>query len=308
MSSLSLNLLGCFGAHLESHPIENPGVKAQALLIYLAVEQHPQRREHLLTLLWPGMPEKSARHNLSQAIYALRQELPESPALAGDELIPWLFTDRQTVQLNPAIQIEVDLHQMDRLLQSTRVHDHLDLADCDACIQSLEQAASLYRGDFLGDFYLEDSLEFEHWAQAIRENYRRKTLDTLETLTTIYIDQKAYEEARAFAQRQLEIDNLRESAYRQLMEILARSDQRVEALSLYESCRQLLNDELGMAPTARTIALYDNIRAGTLGLEAPKEQDVRGYQLKEKIGAGTYGVIYRAIQTTVSREVAVKII
>ena len=46
MPSLHLNLFGSFDAHLDGHPMNNPGIKAQALLIYLAVEQRPQRREY----------------------------------------------------------------------------------------------------------------------------------------------------------------------------------------------------------------------------------------------------------------------
>jgi DNA-binding SARP family transcriptional activator len=73
MPSLSINLFGAFSAFIDEQPIENLGIKSQALLIYLAVERdHPHRRDSLFTLLWPGMPEKSARHNLNQAVYALR--------------------------------------------------------------------------------------------------------------------------------------------------------------------------------------------------------------------------------------------
>lgn len=35
---------------------------------------------------------------------------------------------------------------------------------------------------------------------------------------------------------------------------------------------------------------------------------VKGYELMERVGAGGFGAVYRAYQTTVGREVAVKII
>src|SRR5262245_26485757 len=37
-------------------------------------------------------------------------------------------------------------------------------------------------------------------------------------------------------------------------------------------------------------------------------QNVKGYELRERIGAGGFGAVYRAYQTTVGREVAMKII
>jgi WD40 repeat protein/serine/threonine protein kinase len=43
-------------------------------------------------------------------------------------------------------------------------------------------------------------------------------------------------------------------------------------------------------------------------LQEPIEQTVKGYQLREQIGEGGYGVVYRATQPLVGREVAVKII
>ena len=268
MSPLSLHLLGPFEAHLDSIPLQDlRSSRAQALLIYLTVERaSTHRREHLCTLLWPGMPEKSARHNLSQTLYTLRQAIPD-----GDPPIPLLLVNRQIVQLNPATQVQIDLHQMDRLLQSTRTHDHLILADCKQCIHSLEAAAALYRGDFLSDFYLEDSNEFEDWAQANQETYRRKALETLDTLTTIATGQKGYVKARSYAQRQLEIDNLRESAYRQLMEILARSGHRTEALRQYQVCAQILASELDTTPSQQTKDLFEHIQSEDPNLYAVKQ-------------------------------------
>src|SRR5436309_11646983 len=43
-------------------------------------------------------------------------------------------------------------------------------------------------------------------------------------------------------------------------------------------------------------------------MQEPIEQVVKGYELREQIGEGGYGVVYRAYQPTVGREVAVKII
>jgi len=106
----------------------------------------------------------------------------------------------------------------------------------------------------------------------------------------------------------LALDNLRESAYQQLMEILARSGQRNEAMAVYETCRRHLVEEFGVAPAIRTTALYEQILAGDLRLDSQPEQEVRGYELQDEIGAGAFGVIHRAIQPTIGREVAVKVI
>ena len=311
MQVLNLSLFGRFEAKLNGKSMAGfRTIKVQALLIYLATEPtNPHRRETLTTLLWPGMPERSARQNLRQIMYNLRRALPDLASRTdADGAVPLLLANRQTIQLNPQASVESDIAQFSTLIRGSQTHDHLDLFLCHDCQHKLETAVSLYRGNFLDNFYLDDSNAFEEWAEITRQTYRRQALDTLETITAIKIRQTAYAEARAFAERQLEIDDLRESGYRQLMKILALNGQRSEGVALYDNCRRLLAEELGMAPSARTTEIYEQIRAGALSFETQPTQAVRGFDLKEKIGEGAYGTIHRAIQPTVGREVAVKVI
>jgi DNA-binding SARP family transcriptional activator len=272
MSSLWLNLLGSFGVYLDGEPIDElRSSRVQALLIYLAVERSTtHRREYLFTLLWPGMPEKSARHNLSQTLYALRQTFPAVNSDGSQETVPLILANRQTIQLNPEASVDTDIHQLDRLLEESQTHIHLNLEDCQPCVLALEQAVALYQGDFLADFYLEDSSQFEDWATSNREAYRHKTLEALQTLTDIAIQKNAYDQASAYAERQLAIDKLNESAHCQLMDILARSDRRVEALRQYRTCVKILGSELGVAPSQETTALYERIRMESVQHSKPQ--------------------------------------
>jgi WD40 repeat protein/DNA-binding SARP family transcriptional activator len=307
MAALMLRVLGPFQASLDGQTLSGFRTKkVQALLVYLASEPEPQQREWLLTLLWPGLPETSARANLRQLIYLVRKTIPKVEAGDQDSAGP-VIANRQTIQLKPEA-VALDTYQFEALIEGTQSHEHVDLLTCHQCRGDLEQAIALYRGDFLTDFYLEDSTEFEAWAQSQREYYRRRALDALEILTTIAIRQQAYPEAREYAEQQLIIDNLRESAYRQLMEILALSGHREEALAQYEACKRVLAEELGMAPSTRTTEIYDKILAGDLSFDVPLAQGVRGYELKEEIGEGAYGSIHRAVQPAINREVAVKVI
>ncbi len=84
MGSLSLLLLGEFAATLDDLEIEGFRTRsAQALLIYLAVKGQRQRREHLMTLLWPDLPQASAQQNLRQNLYLMRQTINAVPARSG---------------------------------------------------------------------------------------------------------------------------------------------------------------------------------------------------------------------------------
>ncbi len=81
---LQIRTFGTLEVHKSGSIVTDfPSRKAEALLVYLAVERNiAHRRESLFTLLWPGMPEKSARHNLRQVLYALRKLFSEVPGNA----------------------------------------------------------------------------------------------------------------------------------------------------------------------------------------------------------------------------------
>jgi DNA-binding SARP family transcriptional activator len=161
MITLSLHLLGPFQASLDGEPLTDFRTrKVQALLIYLATETQGHKRDRLLDLFWPGLPERSARSNLRQIIYYLRQLLPEPPGNGQ----PLLIVNRQEIQLNPQAEVTVDVAQFQALLDQSQAHDHLDLFLCADCCRCLEQAVDLYRGDLLPDDPYSDWLSPQYQA------------------------------------------------------------------------------------------------------------------------------------------------
>jgi predicted ATPase/DNA-binding SARP family transcriptional activator len=251
MAALSLHLLGPFTATLDDQPLDNLKTsKVQALLIYLGVESdRSHSRESLMEFLWPDMLRESAQVNLRQTVYRLRQAIPVVQSIDGDSLVPLIIADRKTIGLHPKADIQVDV-----------------LAFRDALQENPTQAVKSYRGDFLTDFYLVDNNPFEDWALGIRENLRRETLNALDDLTETCLRDQRFAVAQDYAWGQLEIDPLRESAYRQLMTALAASGQRNAAISLYLLCQQRLEKELGLAPCSETTRLFEQIQADALQL------------------------------------------
>ena len=81
MITLSLSLLGSFKAALNHKPIPSFRTnKVQALLIYLVIEQaKAHRREALMALLWPGMPERSARSTCARYSSSCVRLSPSAP-------------------------------------------------------------------------------------------------------------------------------------------------------------------------------------------------------------------------------------
>lgn len=310
MSALSLNLFGSFSTEQDKRPFNNfRSAKAKALLIYLVTEPPlVHQRESLMTLLWPGLPQESAQTNLRQIIYQLRKTFPEVASRDGAGDVPLILSERQTVQRNPEAGVHADAVTFSDLIESIRAHEHSSMISCPLCRNRLEEAVALYKGSFLADFYLEDSNAFEDWAHRHRSAYRHQVMDALAALAEGALRCGEYAKAQHHAQQQLDLDNFDERAYRQLMGALAGDGRRHEALAVYEEAAKILREELGMSPAAQTTRLAERIENDDLEAVEPQRQTVRGYKLIDEIGAGAFGVVYRAYQPVVGREVVIKII
>lgn len=220
-----------------SKPLKLETRTIEALLVYLAYHERPISRDLLAELLWPERTQTQAQANLRLALHRLRRQLD-----------PFLFVTRQSVGLNPQAAIALDARRFETLLTNGQ----------------LEQATSLYHGDFLADFYLKESPAFEQWALLERERLRTLALaawqQRIEQLVVAGEPQTAIE----CAQRLLQLDPLHEATHRQLMRLLAQNGQRSAALAQYETCRHLLATELAVTPDETTTALAEQIRTGEL--------------------------------------------
>ena len=78
-----------------------------------------------------------------------------------------------------------------------------------------DSGCELHRGDFLTDFALHDSPEWDAWARDRREYYRRQALAALGTITQYQLDNGNIA-AIASARRRIAIDVWEETAYQQI--------------------------------------------------------------------------------------------
>jgi DNA-binding SARP family transcriptional activator len=261
MSRLSISLLGSYRVTLDGLPLTAFATdKVRALLAYLAVESGtPQRREALAAMLWPEYPESAARTNLRQALYRLRCALGDRQAS-----VPHLLVTAKEVQLNPGNSHCLDVAGFEAHLSVCRAHHPRGLSLCPDCLARLEAAIQLYRGGFLAGFTLPACPRFEWWQLNTQEVCHRQALEALHQLVVTYEAQGDWASVSRYARREIELEPWRESAHRRCMRAWALSGQRGEALHQYEVCRALLAQEMGVAPSAETQQLYEQIRSGAL--------------------------------------------
>jgi WD40 repeat protein/DNA-binding SARP family transcriptional activator len=222
--------------------------KAQALLIYLAVTGKLHSREKLADLLWQNLPSSKAMNNLRTVLVNLRQ-------LVGD----YLLITRQTVAFNRACPYDLDVEALQSIQQYTRT----------ANMRCLSNAVTRYDGNFLEGFSVPDAPEFEDWILFERERFRELAIEGLHHLAEHHRTQKQYTEGLAVTHQLLDLDPWRETAHQQQMFFLACTGQRRAALTQYDLCCQILTNEFNVAPTAETIALYEQIRSNVQSSHPP---------------------------------------
>ncbi|MBI1278224.1 MAG: tetratricopeptide repeat protein [Anaerolineaceae bacterium] len=259
MAELVFSLLGQLQIqHRRLGAITLTNRKVIGLLAYLLIESdHAHSREFLLGLLWPEMPTAAAQNNLRVTWAQLQKALGTNPA---DEQ-PYLIGDRLTLRFNPLSDHEQDITGFCALIEACHLHPHSELQDCSECANRLNEALALIRGDFLAEFSLANCLEFEEWLRTQRQRWHEQVTWVLEQLAAFHERSGQLAEAEHAVRRLLEYEPLSESAYRQLMRVLARADRRSAALDVYEACRRILATELGVSPSAETVTLAEQIRA-----------------------------------------------
>ena len=242
-TSLSLSYLGAPQITRDNALIENfISNKVPALLAYLAVTRRAHTRDKLAALLWGEISDADAKNNLRQALTNLRKIADQELTITRDsiEFSGDCFLD--------SVQFELDIKtasSLDPIPASVILTDSL----------------RLYRGDFLEGFHIRDAPDFEDWMLAERARLRELALQTLHTLTQFHTQRGHFTEAISFASRLLSFDPWREEAHRQLMLLQARTGQWTAALAQYETCKKILEKELGVEPALETTSLYERIRS-----------------------------------------------
>ncbi|MCB9423365.1 MAG: hypothetical protein H6667_26455 [Ardenticatenaceae bacterium] len=246
---LEMAFLGRMQLNLGGVPLtELVSGKAQALLCYLAVNGRSYSRLSLSNLLWDEMSEADARRNLRGVLLKLRQVVE-----------PHLVVTHQTVSFDPASEHWLDVAEFRRILGDYQTNA-LGLTTG----ERLQTAVSLYRGDFLEDFHIRQAPLFEEWVTRQRAELREMVLDAYQGLAEFYERKDELAAGIDAARHLLRLEPIREAGHRQLMRLLALNGQRALALTQFETCRQILADELNVEPDEETALLAEQIREGKI--------------------------------------------
>ena len=135
MGDLYLTLLGPPEVRHGDQVLQFSTRKELALLIYLAVEGRLHLRKNLSEQFWPEGDARHGRAALRITLLHLRHMLGEG---TGIDQVPHLLIKRDTLGLDPASALELDLHPLHEACTSARASTHTSLTMPEEAHRSLK--------------------------------------------------------------------------------------------------------------------------------------------------------------------------
>lgn len=215
-----------------------PGVanrRAEAVLAMLALGGDVGcARSQIIALLWPEHDEELARHNLRNALYAIRHHLDADVIEnVGDRL-----------RLNARL-LEADVEQFVRAFAEQRMQD----------------AVAAYRGSLLDGFHVERAAEFERWVGEQRTRLHRECAEALETLAQQAAGVTGPQGGVAWWMRMTEHEPYSSRVAVKLIRALVSAGDSAAALRYADEHRRRLIDELEVEPSGQFEEEVARIRA-----------------------------------------------
>lgn len=250
MCAFQVTLFGKAAIRIDGAPLNNLPAKAQELLFFLLVHgRPPQAREALACVLWNEASAPQAKKYLRQCLWQLQQIFDT----LGQTRAPLLYSDREWINFHPEAALEVDAIRFEQAFATVRDIDGVALSAAQALV--VQDAAALYQGELLSGWYYD-------WCLVERARYESMFFAMLDKLMDYCLAHRQFDQGIGYGMRLLHLEYTRESTHRRMMQLYEAAADRTSALRQFEICAAALSKEFGVLPTTRTIALFEQIRAG----------------------------------------------
>ncbi len=191
MKTLELKYLGGFSIIRDGKPVTDFKTrKGQALLCFLAVSGKQFSRSTLAGMFWMDMPESQALMNLRKVVSRLKS------------FSTHLLISREHLAFNRDAPYWLDVSEFE------------NAAAVRSNIQRLQYAVSLYQGDFLDGFDLEDSPLFADWVRDRQAHLHEIAFVSLQMLVNHFARLRNYHTAIHFSRQLIRVDPCSEDAHR----------------------------------------------------------------------------------------------
>jgi DNA-binding SARP family transcriptional activator len=217
-----------------------PGRQGRIVLAYLTLRRHPVPRDELAHLLWPETLPSSWERDLSAVVSKVRA------ALASIDLGSTLHSALGCYELRLPVDSTVDVDDAVRFVEDAETAWRA--GDREGAVAAAATAANLARRPLL-------PAEHGLWVERRRDELRATLLRALDVLVGGLADGPFANDALRYAGEALALDPYCETAYVRLIRLHMSNGNRAAALRVYEQCRDVLAEELGVEPLPQTEAV-----------------------------------------------------
>jgi DNA-binding SARP family transcriptional activator len=229
MRGTQVALLGAFDLTVDGERVALP-MNGQRLIAFLALRDQPLQRSYVAGSLWLDSTDDRAAGNLRSTLWRVNRQCR---LVAGSG---------ETLQLDEHVVV-------DHRAAVAQAQVLLDPASS-GCPSPRQ--LRLF-ADLLPDWY-------DDWISLDRERFRQLRAHALERLAERLAEAERFGEAVEAALAAVAVEPLRESAHRALVRVHLAEGNRGEALSCYFAFRELLERELGLAPSEQLEGLVAPIK------------------------------------------------
>ncbi len=304
---MEFRVLGKLEAIRDGTPVELGAFRQRALLALLLTSPNSVfSTDQILDRLWGDDGGVEKQNALWVYVSGLRKALEPEREKRSDGSMLLTRAPGYVLHAEPE---EVDSVRFERLVTEGRA-----LAGTDPAAASLVlgEALALWRGHAFEEF------TYEPFAQTEIARLEELRLEAVEARINADLERGLSRQLVSELESLVRQHPLQETLTGQLMLALYRSGRQADALRAFQNLKSKLVDELGIDPATRLRDLHDQIVTGDPSLDGRPSAiradgvvpglAVRGYELRDQLGERGSGLLYRAFQPAVGREVAVKVI
>ncbi|CAM9829588.1 unnamed protein product [Phaeothamnion confervicola] len=203
--------------------------------------------EKVMEIFWPDHEPEKARQSLYAALSHMRKALDAVSAGESERVV---LARKGFYKFNADRSFFYDVSEFERLYEqgNARIKEGRE----DEGMVAFQKAEQLYQGEFMEGYY-------DDWAVFLREDLEMKYVELLQVLMEHFFDKRRYAVVTDYAQRLLKRDPCHQDAHTALMQAYIQQGKPELAARQYQTCTQVMKNELNMSPSPEMTELYLSI-------------------------------------------------
>ena len=239
-AKLHIRTLGKLQIKLNGRLVSNAAWQTQyARDLFLMLLANPEglTKEAIGLEFWPDASMEDVKFRFKNTVYRLRRAIGKDAVQLNDDY--YVFNDD--------LDYEYDVERF-----TAYANTGLKAKDPEEKIAKLKLALKWYRGKYLPDV-------FGDWVDVQRDQLHQLFIQAGVQLSELLMKAKRLEEGLEVCERLMAEDETFEPVYRLAMQAYADLGDISKVVKLYERCQEVLDNQLGVAPSSITRELYHRL-------------------------------------------------